>query len=101
MNFDQYQVQAEKTAIYDDPLYPILGLTEEAGEVAGKVAKSLRDKTPLDEDVMMKEMGDVLWMLSAIATDYGFSLAEIAQRNLDKLADRAKRGVLGGSGDNR
>lgn len=101
MNFDHYQAQAATTAIYDNPLYPVLGLTEEAGEVAGKVAKSLRDKTDLDADVMMKEMGDVLWMLAAIANDYGFSLAEIAQRNLDKLASRKARGVLGGSGDDR
>lgn len=101
MNFSEYQVRASETAIYDDKIYPILGLAEEAGEVAGKVAKSLRDKTPLDEDVLIKEMGDVLWMLAAIATDNDIDLSEVAQRNLDKLASRQKRGVLTGSGDDR
>ena len=101
MNFSEYQARASATAIYEDKIYPILGLAEEAGEVAGKVAKSLRDKTPLDEDVLIKEMGDVLWMLAAIATDHGITLAEIAQRNLDKLASRQARGKLSGSGDDR
>lgn len=65
------------------------------------MAKSLRDKTLIDEDVLTKELGDVLWMVSAICSDHGIGLGEVAQRNIDKLASRAARGVLSGSGDNR
>lgn len=101
MDFHQYQEAAEKTAIYDDCMYPVLGLAEEAGEVAGKFAKALRDKTSLEESMLIKELGDVLWMLSAIATDNGLSLADIAKANIRKLADRAERNVLQGSGDLR
>lgn len=82
-------------------MYPVLGLAEEAGEVAGKFAKALRDKVVLDPVVLKKELGDVLWMLAAIATDNSMSLADIAQTNLDKLKDRAARAVLTGHGDNR
>lgn len=101
MNFDTYQEAAAKTAIYTNPLYPVMAIAEEAGEVAGKFAKALRDGTVVDHDALIKELGDVLWMISAICTDADVSLSEVAQHNLDKLADRAKRGVLGGSGDDR
>lgn len=101
INFNEYQEAARKTAIYDNNLYPVLGLAEEAGEVAGKVAKSLRDKTLVSEDVLTKELGDVLWMVAAICSDSGISLGEVAQRNLDKLASRQIRGTLSGAGDER
>jgi NTP pyrophosphatase (non-canonical NTP hydrolase) len=101
MNFDDYQMAARETAIYTNTLYPILGLAEEAGEIAGKYGKAIRDNTNIDNTDLIKEMGDVLWMLSAIAFDNNVPLSIVAQRNLDKLADRKARGVIGGSGDNR
>lgn len=103
MKLSEYQRLARTTAIYPEEhklIYPTLGLTEEAGEVAGKVSKFIRDGH-LDESGLKKEMGDLLWYFAAIANDMEFDLDEIAQMNLDKLASRKNRGVLGGSGDNR
>lgn len=106
MTFDEYQYQASKTAIYDAEfrtVYPILGLASEAGEVAGKYKKFLRDGTGWDalQADMKKELGDVLWYLANVAADMGISLDDIAAANLAKLADRAARGVIKGSGDDR
>ena len=111
LSLSEYQNQAMRTAIYPlpdgegFPVYPILGLTGEAGEVAEKVKKVLRDKDGIaskdDLREIAKELGDVLWYLTAIAGHTGYSLEEIAQINLDKLNDRKDRGALGGSGDNR
>jgi len=103
MTFDQYQEQAVKTAIYPSSAhitYPAMGLANEAGEVLGKVKKFIRDGT-LDREGAIAELGDVLWYAAALARDLNTDLSVIAQQNLDKLADRAKRGVLGGSGDKR
>ena len=109
-SFDQYQQLAASTAIYPDQfrlIYPILGLTNEAGEVAGKLKKIMRDEdfsgvlTSEQEEVLAAELGDVLWYLAAVTTDMGLSLGGIAHENIDKLFDRKDRGVLGGSGDNR
>ncbi len=100
MTFDEYQTQAQSTAIYDHPIiYPTLGLCGESGEVAEKVKKHMRDGTSLDE--LKKELGDVLWYLAAIASDLNISLNDIALTNIDKLQSRKERGKLGGSGDNR
>lgn len=103
MNFDDYQEKAKAFAIYEDPLYPILGLCSEAGEVAGKVKKWIRDGGDYIElyDDLAKELGDVLWYISVTASDLGYNLSDIAQININKLSDRALRGKLQGSGDNR
>lgn len=106
MNFNDYQYQASKTAIYKhEIIYPALGLANEAGEVLGKIKKVLRDDdgdfTPEKREEIGKEIGDVLWYISALARDLNLSLDAIAQQNLDKLNSRLSRGVLGGSGDNR
>lgn len=86
-------------------MYPTLGLSGETGEIAEKVKKIIRDDQGVisDEkrDQIAKEAGDVLWYLSQLATEIDYSLEDIAQMNLDKLASRAARGVLSGSGDNR
>lgn len=109
MNLTDYQTQAIKTAIYPRNqaiIYPTLGLTGEAGEVAEKVKKMIRDGN-LDPHALHKEIGDVLWYLAALCNDlseeYGmdFSLAKAAEANLAKLADRAKRNAIQGNGDNR
>ncbi len=100
MTFDEYQVKAKQTAIYDHPIiYPTLGLCGESGEVAEKVKKHLRDGTSLDE--LKKELGDVLWYLASIASDLNISLNDIALTNVEKLQSRMERGKIGGSGDNR
>lgn len=108
MNMNDYQNQASKTAIYNDAdviIYPALGLVSEAGEVAGKVKKVLRDHngnfSPEDRWAIADEIGDVLWYIAALCFDMGTPLEVVAQRNLDKLNSRLARGVLGGSGDNR
>lgn len=106
MDFKTYQRKANDTAIYDSKfsiLYPTLGLAGEAGEVAEKVKKIIRDnKQIIDEkEEIAKELGDVLWYVAAIARDIGYSLDVIAEINLDKLADRKARGTLQGNGDNR
>lgn len=114
MEMNDYQRGALKTAIYPVPtvlgkdvgfVYPALGLAGEAGEVAEKCKKILRDKkgyyTREDKVLMAKELGDVLWYVSAVASEFDLTLELIATLNLDKLASREQRGVLGGSGDNR
>ncbi len=108
MNFNEYQKDAMKNKVYgygDNIIYPTLGLTNEAGEVAGKVKKVLRDYEGKFEgenlNKIADEVGDVLWYLAALAEDLGFTLDEIAERNITKLTDRRNRGVIQGSGDNR
>ena len=109
MNFDEYQIRSSTTAIYPNQgknlIYPVLGLCGESGEVAEKVKKLLRDKDGIldeaDRQALKKELGDVLWYLSQIATELDISLGDVAQDNLDKLASRKSRNVIGGSGDNR
>ena len=103
MTFNEYQKLAKSTAVYPDEYnvgYPTLGLTGEAGEVAEKVKKYIRDGTECRDD-LKKELGDVLWYLSAIASDLDLSLEDIAQTNVEKLKSRFKRDKIKGSGDNR
>jgi len=102
MTFDEYQEFAKTTAIYSDNakvVYPTLGLSGEAGEVAEKVKKNIRDGKSLDGVGL--ELGDVLWYISALADDLGVTLEEVAQANVDKLQSRKDRDKIGGSGDNR
>lgn len=108
LDFNEYQDVARKTAIYPAQykmVYPVIGLAGEAGEVSEKVKKVIRDKEGYfdeeDKEAIAKEIGDVLWYLSALATDLGLRLDDIADANLQKLEDRQKRQVLGGNGDDR
>jgi NTP pyrophosphatase (non-canonical NTP hydrolase) len=109
MEFAEYQSLSRRTATYpragDDLTYPALGLCGEAGEVAEKVKKTLRDDdgvlTDERREALSRELGDVLWYLSQVATEAGLDLEEIAAENLDKLFSRQERGVLRGSGDDR
>ena len=102
MLFEEYQDLAFKTALESakNPAYMISNLTSEAGEVAGKYAKWIRDGV-LDEVGMQKEVGDVLWQIAGLSTVMGWSLADIASQNLKKLAERQANNTLGGSGDSR
>lgn len=88
-------------------VYLALKLAGEAGEAAEKCGKLVRDKNGLmdisSEDLcaLALELGDVLWYVSVLAGELGFSLEQVATLNIEKLRDRTARGVLGGSGDNR
>lgn len=113
MKFNEYQAATRETAIYPGAgkggpsaiTYTTLGLTNEAGEVAGKWKKVIRDSNGAmnfeKEQEIAAELGDVLWYLARLADELGTSLEAIAQNNLDKLQSRKERGVIGGSGDNR
>ena len=82
--------------------YALYGLMGEVGEFYGALAKAIRDEVGAIDAVMVrKELGDILWFVAAVATDFGFDLEDIAQGNIDKLSSRKDRGVIQGSGDNR
>ena len=109
MTFEEYQKISRKTAIYPDKdnnfIYPTLGLAGESGEVAEKIKKILRDNKGVVDDFkkqeLSKELGDVLWYVSQLATELGLSLDEIASLNIEKLYSRFDRNKISGEGDNR
>lgn len=112
---DMYQKIAQGSAIYPGKgqpmglVYCALKLNGEAGELAEHVGKALRDDDygygspmkPERREAIIKEIGDGLWYLAAICSEFGLTLSEVAAINLDKLCSRGERGVLQGSGDNR
>lgn len=110
--FTDYQKLAHTTAVYPrypdiaaDLQYSVLGLTNEAGEVAGKLKKLLRGDRAMNihdfKHNLGKELGDVLWYLSEICTVLGIDFVSVAQRNLVKLSERMKSGTIKGDGDDR
>lgn len=108
MTLNDYQKRALETAQYPSEfkiIYPALGMSGEAGEVADKVKKVIRDnKLVFSEEKRIeiaKEIGDVLWYCATMAHDIGFSLEEIGIMNYEKLTSRKQRGKIGGEGDNR
>ena len=104
MDFKQYQQLAKTTAIYPENakiFYPTLGLAGEVGEICEKIKKYVRDGRELDKDDLTKELGDVLWYLSALSGDLGINLEDVAIKNYEKLKSRMERNVISGSGDNR
>ncbi len=109
MTFEEYQKLSRETAEYPDKdknyIYPTLGLAGEAGEVAEKVKKLIRnDNGILTEEKRVeiaKELGDVLWYVAQVATEFGLQLEQIAEGNLEKLRSRKARGVIASDGDNR
>ena len=109
MDFKTYQKKARLTAQYpnlgSNNIYPTLGLVGEAGEVAEKVKKVIRDKKGIfDEESkkgIKKELGDVLWYLANLCTEFDFSLDDVALQNIEKLKVRAAKGKISGSGDDR
>ena len=103
MGLNAYQKAAAKTAIYKAEhsiLYPALGLAGEAGEVANKVKKMLRDGN-FDRQAIAAEVGDVLWYIAALSRDLNLDMHDLAMKNLEKLYGRKERGTLQGSGDKR
>lgn len=118
MNFKQYQKEATKTALYPRDIilegeqsklmswiYPMIGLSGEAGEVANKVKKIIRDEHgEISSDmrnIISMELGDLLWYMAQLCTELHISLDDVAFRNIEKLKERAKEGKIKGSGDKR
>jgi NTP pyrophosphatase (non-canonical NTP hydrolase) len=108
MTLDEYQERALSTNVnpgthvFFDRMF---GLVGEAGEMADKVKKWIRDDNAewkkLDKEMMKDELGDVLWYVATLAETLGFKLDEVAQYNVDKLQDRKQRNVIKGRGDKR
>ena len=108
MDFQDYQQKARETAVYPREyamLYPALGLCGEAGEVAEKIKKVIRDKGgEFDEHDRMnirKELGDVLWYIAQLCSDLDLRMESVAIANVEKLRVRKEKGTLQGSGDDR
>lgn len=106
--FKRYQAQAMATAIYPEDarvIYPALGLANEAGEVLGKIKKVIRDQqgdyTDESREAIEAELGDVLWYVAALCHDLDLDLGRVAEKNIEKLRDRSRRGKVGGTGDTR
>jgi NTP pyrophosphatase (non-canonical NTP hydrolase) len=78
-----------------------LGLTGEAGEVAEKIKKLFRDSSKFSDEEVLKELGDVLFYVTALSNIFGGNLRKTMEMNMAKLNDREQRGKLKGSGDNR
>ena len=110
MTLDEYQKEALVTAVFKDEFtdlaHWVLGITGEAGEIAEKVKKIIRDKDPKnlsteDKEELIKEIGDVLWYLAVLTKHLGYSFDEVGTRNIAKLRNRQSRNVIHGKGDNR
>lgn len=111
MSPDEFQRLAHTTAIYPNeraPEYLALGLASEAGEVAGKIKKQIRDgatwtgeKREEQRRAILSEISDVLWYSAEICTLLGADLSAVMQLNIDKLKSRQLRGTLHGDGDVR
>lgn len=113
MQLDEYQEKSKKYDLGEqtdqllDPAFmeKILGLSGEAGEFSDKVKKILRDKDGKYDDTdrteLLKELGDVLWYVAAVARYLDEPFSELAAQNIDKLESRYQRNQLSGSGDNR
>lgn len=108
VGFDEYQNKSSMTAIFPEEFaleYLCLGLVSEAGEVAGKIKKVIRDNNRQMSDEVKKqisdEIGDVLWYLAQLSLELNIPMSRIATENIDKLRDRENRGKISGSGDSR
>ena len=108
VEFDRYQEFVNDMKIYPEQykiVYPALGLAGEAGEIAEKVKKVLRDDngewTDTTRAAILDELGDPLFYIAALADDLGFTLHQVMENNVSKLTSRKARGVLQGSGDDR
>jgi NTP pyrophosphatase (non-canonical NTP hydrolase) len=104
MNTLQYSLFVEgkiMTTGKDRMIENVLGLIGEAGEIAEKIKKQIRDGSLVSGEEIVKELGDVAFYVTALANLFDSNLDEVLQKNVDKLNSREERGTLGGSGDNR
>jgi len=107
MKLNEYQNDAVRLAFFpgDGLVYCALGITGEAGEYADHIKKMIRDDggilTPERRELLIKELGDVMWYIANAAKALDVNLETVAKINIDKLQDRKKRDVQQGSGDNR
>lgn len=105
MEFNIYQSNIRRFRLPSaDNSYAIMGLAAEVGELMGHYAKAIRDGVEDWEDFhghVIKELGDILWFISALADDLGIGLSDVALLNIRKLESRMKRGTIQGSGDDR
>jgi len=106
LSFDEYQKYAAETAVYPinvELTYLTIGLTNEAGEFAGKIKKILRGDYTQEQchSDLVLELGDVLWYAAQIATALGIKLSNVAGANISKLHDRKARNTIQGDGDKR
>jgi len=108
MDWNEYQGFVQSTKKYDSRfklMYPVIGLASEAGEVAGKLKKILRDfegrVDELQRNKLIDELSDVLWYVTACVDDLDFTLEELALYNASKLSERMQNGTIQGDGDNR
>lgn len=113
MDLSDFQSQAWMFARYSQKgegtwmsvAYAALGAAGEAGEIANKVKKINRDDgmivTPERREQLLKEAGDTLWYLAALATELECDLSDVAETTIERLRSRDDRGVLWGDGDER
>ena len=111
MDFSEYERLAARTATWSGKqkehllAYIALGVAGEGGEVAEKIKKVIRNDegvvTDEQREAIKQEIGDVLWYLAMLSRELGFPFEEAAKANIQKLADRAARGVIKSTGDNR
>lgn len=104
MNLREYQELAARFALPTslNREYLSLGLAGEAGEVASLVAKAVRDNNGnVNRESLKKELGDVLWFVAVLGSQYNLDMLDIAVGNINKLRSRVARNVIGGSGDDR
>lgn len=103
MKLNDYQAEAMGFRLPSaTPDYALFNLSGEVGELHSLIAKAIRDGAKFDFELQVKkELGDVLWCLAAVAADYGYTLEDVAQSNINKLSKRKQDGTLNGSGDNR
>lgn len=109
MTFDEYQNISKQTALYPavghNIYYPAMGLAGESGEICNVVKKIMRDNNGVTtEEVrenLKKEIGDVLWYVSALCGELGITMGEVAEKNIEKLQKRLEKGTIKGSGDER
>ena len=99
------EAKTDKEILRLDYVYPVMGLSEEAGEVSGKFAKAVRDcNGEIDsarKEAIEKELGDVCWFVAELCTLLNVSMEEVMQKNIDKLTSRKERNVIKGEGDER
>lgn len=103
LSLNNYQKQANSFRLENASSleYAILGVNGEAGELAEKMKKIIRDGKDIDKKEFMKETGDVLWYVAALCQSLGCTLEDVARLNINKLSDRKLRGKISGNGDNR